>query len=180
MPRAQMVTSVSEIDSFTTISSPTEPLGLTCLNFCRSNAPKWLCFDPYDLDDIVAGRNLERHAETLQDGTYWSDFLPYLNWWIQIAEALSYGRGSGNRWESSDAVLTEFKAKVVAMVGQVLTLYPDAIKTAALGETAEPETEPESRQLEMFKRYRELTICVRDFAPKVWPELNFQWLWEQP
>jgi hypothetical protein len=45
-----------------------------------------------DIDDVVEGTNLDRHAEKIADGVYLSTLLRVINWWRGTEHALVYGR----------------------------------------------------------------------------------------
>ncbi len=154
------------------------PFGWKCLETCRENAPRYFYFGIAALDEIAAGKDWDKHRAALYDGTYLGDVLPHIAWWIDVAEALSHGRSEDIDWDSTDPERVEFRKTVPLMVNDVLSCYAAAL--ASIPDFAGSQREPDEVEgLEMFKRYRQFTVYVRDFAQTVWNGHNIDWLWGQ-
>lgn len=151
------------------------PEGVQRLAWSLEHLPNHLTgFSVEELDEIAAGENTEQHLVNVGDGTYLDGVLPCLNWWIGVAEGLTFGRSIEGTW--ADPTFEGQRKKLLTLLNDTLSSY-----AAALAVTLHySKYSPSESGLELLKRYRIYTRAVCDFAREVWPEVNLEWLYTQP
>jgi hypothetical protein len=160
-----------------THSHSTQPWGLKVLDMLQEEAPKWCCcYDALDLQQIACGEDLERHADALLDGNWVAQFLPSLNWWIQVATAIANGRDPEFR---SDVADVAFQGEFPQLLERLLQAYCAALKGTCDFAGLDQDGEQKAA-LELFRLYWQLTDQIRAKALEIWPEVDLAWLWVQP
>jgi hypothetical protein len=184
MANSEVSTEVSTV-SVSTQSQPKEQWGWQVLDSERERTRKReICvgWSVGDLDEIAAGVAVDHHIDSFFDGTYLDAFLPTLQSWISIAEGLANGRAEDFADSPSEPGLTEFRNKFIALLGETLALYTNTVASSVRfsPEGLNRPFEIIGNDLAMLKKYRELTVLIRDFGRQVWPDRSLSWLYEKP
>jgi hypothetical protein len=147
---------------------------LTLLTWHREHRPENTFCSVDDLDEILNGHNRDKHMEYLADNL---PIFPYINWWVDVFEALSVGRSTEGGSHANPA-FNQQRDKLFALLNDVVSMY-----TAALCESLyysgvhRPDTYPS--QLELLQRYRRFTLHVCHIAQEMWPDVDLEWLLRQ-
>lgn len=150
------------------------PEGLRLLAWCCENRPSDSFFSVDDLDAIAENENTDIDGEG-PDGASIHSALGYINWWLRVAEALTFGRST--KGLIADPAFDEQRAKVLSLLNDTLSSYAAALAENlyyAGAETYQTATYP--AHLELFRRYRLYTRHVCGFAREVWPDVELDWL----
>ncbi|WP_109487549.1 hypothetical protein [Occallatibacter savannae] len=142
----------------------------------RKFAPRYFSFDVGELDEIVAGANIEMHRISVIDGTYLGDVLPKLDWWVAVGERASLAATEAPERVSASE-LAQFRSNFVGLVAGVLCRYSTAL--ALNPAVAGFDSDGTDAALELLIHYSRLTCHVRAFAKRIWPEFDLGWLWAE-
>ena len=170
--------------------------GLEQLEALRKDVHPCFAVDVGDLDQIVARVNLERHRLSVFDGTYLDDVLPKLEWWLALGELILFCASERAAVVPSPEI-AKFKRKFVRLADDAL-YYHSAVWTKELDMSTIPDdvlvaefqrrnnsrnakrlSDRTDAALDLLANYRRLTRHVRDFAKRLWPEVDLGWLYAQ-
>jgi hypothetical protein len=153
-------------DSRVRETSPTETAeALKCIAEFASDLPH-VHFTGEQLDLIVSGTQSEETETPFADGYYLSYVLPALNWWIELAEALSTFQKRGAE-----------RARLLPLLNDVLSSYTNAVAEGICYSTHLTGRAPAS--MELVKRYRLYTRSVCALAQQICSEADLGWLLKQ-
>jgi hypothetical protein len=131
-------------------------------------------FSVAELDEIADGKNTEVHLESVGDGVYLFSLLPSIDWWAGISTCLSLGRSTAGIY--GDPACEEHRKRILPLLNDVLTSYAPALAVTQLYS----DSYGGAASMELLKRYRIFTRAVCDFAHDVWPDVDLDWLYQQP
>jgi hypothetical protein len=149
---------------------------LRLLTWHREHRPEDTFCSVADLDEILKGENSEKHMEFLADDLPIRSIFAYINWWVDVSEALIVGRSTEG--SHADPTFNKQRAKLFALLNDVLSVYAAALsETLYYSGVDRSDTYPS--QLELFRRYRLYTLHICDIAQKMWPDVDLEWLLRQ-
>ena len=161
----------------------TVPYGLQLLEACKETAPTYFQFDLDELKEVMEGQNWDKHQEALFGLEYIDDFPKLLAWWSEhVASALTFGRASDYDPHPDNATVVTFRNRCRDLLADVYATCPPAlVRIPDFANVERPQEEiAESKALEMFKAYGRFRQYVSDFAERIWPDQNLQWLTMHP
>jgi hypothetical protein len=131
-----------------------------------------LYFSFKELTEITYGQNIEKHEETLEDGTYLSNVLQCLQWWDEVATWLALG--NSDKGEYGEAQFEKQRAKYLKLLNDVLSGYAAALAESPFYAGCGSSSRPAG--LELMRRYRACVDEIMQFAGDVWPGVDFLWM----
>jgi hypothetical protein len=131
-------------------------------------------FPVAELDEIADGKNTERHRESAGDGVYLYSLLPSIDWWVGISSCLSFGRSAKGIY--GDPAFKEQRERLFPLLNDVLTSYTPALAASQRFS----DSDGDALNIELLKRYAIFRRAVCDFARDVWPDVNLDWIYQQP
>jgi len=174
-----MTTAYKETNVHTTISAQSHadrfiasaaPQGIVRLAWGLEILPDQAGFTVAELDAILDGDTSIERFGGLADGLYLQNMLPLINWWIGMAEALTFGNTQGGIY--CDPAQAEKRGALLSLLPPVFAGY-----VAAIGNTQYyTEDDDFGAHLEFLKRYRMLTKFVGSWAAELWPNADLRWL----
>ena len=120
------------------------------------------------MDEIVAGKNLERHGDFFADGLCLDLMLRSLNFWRGIEHALMWGRGD-------ERPAPEMRRPGSEMLALRDTFLSDLTRVEATT-WRYADGNVGDNILRLLMEYRLYTRFVIDLTKRVWPELDMRWL----
>jgi hypothetical protein len=146
------------------------PQGIVRLAWGIESLPDRAAFTVANLDAILEGDTSIDRFGGLADGLYLQNMLPRINWWIAMAEALTFGNTQGGIY--CDPAQADKRGVLLSLLPSVFDGY-----VAALGNTQYyTEDDDFGAHLEFLKRYRMFTKFVGSWAAELWPNADLRWL----
>lgn len=137
---------------------------------------------PFGLKMFLAGKETmprfnfaDAIEEDLFDGTYLVDFLSDLDWWTEVAKALSNRKALEWDPDPSNPELIAFRSKMLILVGETLSEYPAALASTPDFAGTQKDTD-KTKGLSMLGSFESLKKHIREFARQTWPEEDLDWL----
>jgi hypothetical protein len=149
------------------------PYGLKCLADFAEDLNHFY-FSVAELDEIADGKNTESHIEGAGDGVYLYSILPSIDWWVGISSCLSFGRNAKGVY--GDPAFKEQRERLLPLLNDVLTSYTPALAASQRFS----DSDGGALNLKLLKRYAIFRRAVCDFARDVWPDVNLDWIYQQP
>lgn len=152
----------------------TEPVNILRDIACiLAEAPRPI-FRVETLERIVAAESVDALETDLVNDLAcrweWLDgFLPRLNMWISVSEAVLAIRDTGHRWKP-DSAFAEQRSRLNELLTDALAAYPSAV----LEGRYYVEGYPVAATHELLKRYWAYTRYVCEFVHESWPGIMKQ------
>jgi hypothetical protein len=149
------------------------PEGMQRLAACIQSVPEDFCLTAQALDEIAEGKHTEIHIGRVCDGLYLQYMLPQINWWVQVAEALTFGGTMKGVY--ADPAYKEMRTELLSLLNATFSSYTAAIAATQYYSDSDDSTV----HFDLLKRYRMLTKFVCSWAKQLWPKVDLDWLYGQ-